>query len=263
MLCALALSAAAAQSASAATKGTTGFTCVKGQGSLKGSHCLTTGGGSAEFGHVAYAENTTTEVQGTNANTSSETTASTNLRLALTIGGAEVELEATGLAGAGWTENKLAEGEHYLVDGGSTVFSGVSVVKPAGKGCKVFTDETATKTKGAEGVIDTGPISVTSKGQGDFLKFEPGAGSAFATFFLECTTSVPSCEGTWEITGTMKAPVSGATVIFSHSEITAQNTLRAKGVKAALEGKVTISARDPAAGDKSFTPLSVTTVETP
>jgi hypothetical protein len=264
MLCALALSAFAAQSASATTKGTTAFTCKKtgAGGGFTKSHCKPADAGSGEYSHVAVAENTTTEIKGTNQNTAAETTKATNLILKVTVGGVELELQATGLAGEGWTENRKdpGTGEHYLVDAGMTQFTGVTVQKPAGKGCKVYTDNEG--VKGAEGVVDTAQLSVTSKGQGDFLKFEPTEGSTFARFIFDgCSPAVPACEGTWEVTGSLKGVPEGATVRFSHTEVTTQNTLKGKGSKAGLEGTVAISSRMD--NTETYTPLSVTTVETP
>jgi hypothetical protein len=264
MLCALALSATVVQSAGATTNGTTAFTCVKGAGTLKGEHCLTTGGAPAEYGHVAIAGNTTTEVIATNSKTSNETKEATNMSLKATVGGVELKLQATGWEGSGWLENaKDATGEHYVRDGGLVKFTGVTVAAPAGKGCNVFTDETATKTKGPEGVITTGPLAGTSLGQGDGLKFSGAEGGPFASFFLECTTKVPALEGTREITGSVIGKPDGATVAFDETEITLQATLKCGGNKAGFEGRVTIRGKDPIAEDKVFTPISVTTVETP
>jgi hypothetical protein len=264
MLCALALSAFAAQSASATTKGTTAFTCVKtgAGGTFTREHCAAADAGSGNYSHVAVAQNTTTEVIATNQKTNSETTASTPVKLKATIAGVTLELQATGWEGSGWIENKKDEnGEHYVEDGGTVTFSGVIVTIPTGKGCKVWKDEEG--VKGAEGVIKTNPLRVTSTEQGEDLKFEGVEGGLFATFFLECTTKVPACEGTISITGSLKASPNGATVAFDHNKITEQNTLKIKGSKAGLEGKVTIRGRDGKAGDTEYTPISITTVETP
>jgi hypothetical protein len=256
MLCALALSAVAAQGASA--KGTTAVTCVVGSGTLHGAHCLETGTAAASK-HVTFGT-TPTELSGTNANTASETTAARESILKETIAGTELELKSTGLSGTGSMTNSESGGEMIASGSGTITYSGVTVAKPAGKGCKVFTDVTATKTKGAEGVIDAN-VKATTLGQEEgkpmFLKFEPSSGTAFATFFVECTTKVAALEGTWEITGSIKCPTSGATVLCSHEETTTQNTLKGKGSKAGLDGALTIKGK--ASTDASFTPLSVTT----
>jgi hypothetical protein len=281
MLCALMVSAFAAQSASAATKGTTAFTCVKGAGTLRGEHCLTTGTAAPEYGHVAIKEpegkETTTELEISSAKTDKETTAAGTTAFQETIAGAELELQSNNVTGTTVVDKEPAvttvssitnkkdpvTGEHYIEGTALYHYAEVKVTKPAGKGCKVFTDEEATKTKGAEGVVDV-HLNFTTKGQGDFIKFEGATGTQFATFFIECTTKVgEALEGTWTITGSAKCPPTGATIVCSHTEITTQNTLKGKGSKAGLEGPLTISGRDPTLKETTYTPLSFTTVETP
>jgi hypothetical protein len=262
MLCALVFSAFAAQGAAAATKGTTAFTCKSGAGTLRGEHCLTTGSASATFGHVAIAENTATELSGTNAKTASETTAAAASILKVTIAGTPLELEATGVSGTGSASNqKAASGEHFVSGTGTIHYTGVKVLKPAGKGCEVFADNSG--VEGTKETVQTEPLKATTEGQGDFLKFEPASGTIFATFFVTCTNpEVPEAlKGTYTVTGSLKCPTTGATTICSHEEITTQNTLKTKGSKAGLAGALTISGRSGGAG--AFTPLSNTTVETP
>jgi predicted RNA-binding Zn-ribbon protein involved in translation (DUF1610 family) len=262
MLCALALSAIATQGAAATTKGTTAFTCKEGGSGLQwtDAHCRTRGLGP--FGHVAIPENTTTKLKGSNAKTNSDTSGPTSWILKQTVAGVPLESEATTIDSEGSVTNKKdPSGEHYVEGSFSLIFTAVTVKAPAGKGCKVFTD-TSEKTKGAEGVVDWN-MKFTTTGQGDFLKFEPAEGAAFAKFWIECTTKVEALEGTWEITGSFKCPNSGATVECSHADITTQNTLKGKGTKAGLEGKLTLEGTDPSIGGDTYRPLSFTTVETP
>lgn len=272
MFCALAFSGFAVQGAAAATKGTTAFTCKEkkepGGAGFSKAHCrpadaVSTG---AKYEHVAIAESTTTEVTGTNAKTSAETTASSVWRLKSVVAGIEFEISATELHAEGWATNaKDPTGEHYVHGTGSAVFKGVAVTKPAGKGCKVFTDDHSgpEPKEGAEGVIDTELLKATTTGQGDFLKFEPDEGDVLATFWVTCTPKLPALEGTWEVTGSVKGVPDGATVNFTHTETTTQGTLKVKGNKAGLEGSVTFSGRDPALSETVYTPLSPTTIETP
>lgn len=272
MLCVLAVSALAAQGATAVTKGTTAFTCKEkkepvGPGFSK-AHCrpadaVSTG---AKYEHVAIPEHTTTEITGTNAKTSAETTQSSVWRLKTVVAGLEVELSATGLHAEGWATNAIdPTGEHYVHGTGSAVFTGVAVTKPAGKGCKVFTDDDSgpEPKEGAEGVVDTEPLVATTTQQGDFLKFQPDEGDVLASFWITCTPKFPALEGTWQVTGSVKGVPDGATVNFTHAETTAQGTLKVKGNKAGLEGSVTFSGRDPELKETIYTPLSATTVETP
>lgn len=258
MLCALGFSAIAVQSAAGASKGTTAFTCVsvtpaKETAGFSKSHCKAEDAVStnANYEHVAVAANTATEIKGTN---------STTMTLKTIQAGVTVELQASGLSGEGWMENALdaGTGEHYVRDEGKTVFTGVTVTQPAGKGCRVFTDNEG--SEGAEGALDTNTLAVTSTGQGDRLKFSPAAGEVFATFIMAgCSNG--SLNGTWQITGSLTGVPDGATVNFSHTEGTSEGTLKARGQKAALGGTVAISSKDPL--DETFHPLSVTTVETP
>jgi hypothetical protein len=263
MLCALIISAVAAQSAMAVS-GTTAFTCLDGKGVLRGEHCLTTGTKPATFGHVAFAENTTTETELTNAETQNETKEASTQILKETIAGVPLELKATGVTGTGTlTNKKMEDGEHY-VEGTATIkYTGVTVAAPAGKGCKVFTD--TNKIKGAEGQIDA-HLEYTTTQQGDSIKFTPatgntGAGVPFAAFFIEgCSPAVPAIEGTWEITGSATCKIDGATIKCDHTEITTQNTLKGKGAKAGFEGAITVKGR--ANSSEAYKPLSMTTVVT-
>jgi hypothetical protein len=269
MLCALAFSAIAAQSASAVTKGTTAFTCKEvatGTGHFKKAHCKPEDAGTgatSNWDHVAIEKDTTTELRGGNAKTNKETNGPEPTFLKETIAGVPLELESTTTVGIGTMFNRVdaVTGEHYVEGEGEIIYENVTVKAPAGKGCKVYTDTQPGKTKGAEKIVDT-KVKATTKGQGDFLKFEPQAG-AFATFFIECTTKVEGLEGTWEITGSIKCPTDGATVVCTHTETTTQNTLKGKGSKAGLEGKLTIEGKDPNIVGDSFRALSTTTVETP
>jgi hypothetical protein len=110
MLCALLVSAVAAQSASAATKGTTGTAPA---GTEYGGGVLVSGGETL---------------------------------LHSVITGIEVEFKSTELAGTGAMENMLAgSGEHTANGVGTIEFKNVTVLKPAGKGCEVKTGEVKTK----------------------------------------------------------------------------------------------------------------------
>jgi hypothetical protein len=278
MLCALAFSAFAAQGAAAATKGTTAFTCKKeASGStFKTEHCKASDGAGTAYGHVAIAQDTTTELELTNAKTNAATTGSTPAQLHSVFSGVELELEATTVSGSGSMFNRkdATTGEHFIEGEGTITFSGVKVTKPAGKGCKVFTDNAG--VKGEEGVVHTNVLTATSKPsseQGDNLKYTPKEGQVFAAFIIE------GCEGneiikafnkTYEVKGSIKSEegdTSGATAIFnrgtSTTGTTGQGTLTLNGQKAGINGKGTYLGRDKTLEEKVFTPLTATTVETP
>lgn len=274
VLCALVLSALAAQGATAEiTKGTTAFTCVKGATpkDFVTEHCKAGDAGTKEYGHVAFAQDTTTKTKYSSAKTDATTTGGTNTTFKEVIAGVELELVSSEVIGEGSLENKQdtrenakkeIEHEHYISGTATLEYRNVKVAKPSGKGCEVFTDETATKTKGAKEVVDA-HINATTTGQGDSIKFEPATAPTFASFFVECTTKVPAVEGTWEITGSVTCKPEGATINCSHKETTEQKTLKGKGNIAGYEGKITVTGTDPIPPDTVYTPLSVTTVETP
>jgi len=266
LLCAIAFSAFAAQGASAATKGTTAFTCINsGTGKLWGAHCLASnpgGGATQTWEHVAIAENTTTEIK---ANTENGTTATpVETRLKSTVAGIATVLKSTLAHGEGTMTNKkdATTGEHYAEGGGTITFTNVTVLEPAGNGCKIFTDTSEGK-EGEEGVIHTEPLTATTKGQEDFLKLEgAGAEKIFARFWIKkCNAEFAFLEGTKTVTGSVKGVPSGATTKFSHTETTTQNTLKFGGNKAGIEGQLTLEGRSGPTG--AYHPLSATTVETP
>jgi hypothetical protein len=260
LLCSLALSAVAAQSAGAVTKGTTEFTCVNQGGathSFTDAHCKEKTGKGA-FEHVSIAENAATELT-----VSSETTggAIEPARLKTAIAGIELELVAAETSATGVVENRLASNEHYVSGEAITKYSGVTVTKPAEKGCEIYEDKGG--EKGEKGVIRTNPLKATTQGQGDFGKLEPVAGEVIASFFIAgCPAPVEAINKTHTITGSIKCIPAGATVSCVHSEVTKQGTLQLNGaVKAGVELRTTYKSRANVA--QPYTPISVTTVETP
>jgi hypothetical protein len=269
MLCALLVSAFAAQSASA-SKGTTAFTCVKEHpsGPLWGEHCLESGSAPTEkYKHVAIAQDTTTEVTATAEKTASNTTLTRSTNLKMTIAGVVTELKATSLHGEGSLTNKVepvAKGEHYAEAHGTITYTEVSVVKPAGLGCKVYTSNEDT-TKGTEGLVHTTPLKGSTTEEQNAtdpkhnVKIEPTtAGGVFAHFIIEgCKAPVEALNGPYTVSGSVTCPVKGATIECDHNTITTANTLKVNGaIKAGIEGALTLKNKI------SGTPISATTVET-
>ncbi|HVQ59334.1 MAG TPA: hypothetical protein VMS60_10570 [Solirubrobacterales bacterium] len=261
MLCALLISAFAAQSASAIT-GTTVFTCKEGAGdggaTFAGSHCKT-GESSGKYGHYKVAENTSTELRGH---------AVGSMIIKSTIGGSPVTFTSTSVEGSGSVQNLVDEsGEHYVQAETQGIYSGVTINVPK---CFVYTDD-GTGTPGTQGVIDTEVLTTTSKGQGDAVKFTPKEGEAISKLWIldknkkgaggEC-----SCPGTFTLTGSVLGKPDGATFIFKHAEMTEQNTFKlgsgGGGSKAGFEGSIALEAKDPVIEKDTFKPLSVTTVTT-
>jgi hypothetical protein len=257
MLCALAFSAFAAQSASAV--GTTGFTCkrkaVVGGVGFSAPHCKAADavGSGAEYEHVVVPQSTTTKVTGKNTATGGE---KVTWSAVSTVFGTTIELQAKTLTGEGLMTNAVDGSEHYAHGEGTGTFSEVSVVKPAN--CEVKTDVPSTKEKGETGVIHTEPLKATTKGQGDGLKFEPQAGTALATFWM-VGASCPLANSTFTTTGSVIGIPDGATVTFGEAACTAQGTLKLNGAKAGISGTVTLESKDEIAGDTTYEPLSATT----
>jgi hypothetical protein len=246
----LAFGVFAVQGADAAILGTTAFTCkekaTKGGVGFSRTHCKPADavGSGAAFEHVWIEQEKTTEVIGSSSATSESTTESVGMRLKFTLAGAAVEFVATGVSGSGWMNNAkaLITGEHFVYGEGAVTFTGVTEKL---LGCKV---------KG--GSITTKKLKATTSTVGNTLTFEPAEGTLLAKFELEgCIIN-----GTYELKGSVKGTPDGATVNFTHAKTTALTTLTFAGQNAGIEGSVTFSGRSGFAG--SYTPLSVTTVET-
>ncbi|HET7444801.1 MAG TPA: hypothetical protein VFJ57_09105 [Solirubrobacterales bacterium] len=243
VLIALALSAVAATSASAT--GTTAFTCVKDAGgSLKGPHCLTSGSGES-YKHVGF--NTKTTATATNANTASETTAASSVILKGTTAGIITEITCSEAHAEGFLENKEnGSAEMFVHATGKLRLTGCVVNKPEKIGCKV---------KGGE--ITTTELTVTTEGQGDELLVKPAEGGGVTSITVEGCSN-PSCNGTFPLTGTIKATANGATFLVTEAGTTTQNTLKFAGQKAGIEASLTIKAHEKEGEETK--PISVTTV---
>ncbi len=262
VLCALMISAVAAQGANAEVKGTTVFTCKKvtpavGTVGFKDAHCKEEVSTNAEYEHFAVAPETTTELTGSNGTTGAGSSLAV---LTSTQSGIAEEITAKKVspgAGTPWVKNRTTGSEHYYEGEGKLLYTEVEITKPAGKGCKV---------KG--GAVETKQLRATSMAtekdpklnEEMLLKFEPAEGTVFAEFEVEaCTTE--ALNGLYKVEGSLKATPEGATLSTTGAEVTAQNTLKVRGQKAGIGGSLTISGKD--AVDSVYTPLTVTTVNTP
>lgn len=261
MLCALLISAFAAQSASA-VNGTTAYTCKKvasGTGDFTKAHCTDADTGVGDFDHVEIAQDKTTEVEITSDKTDSETKECTNSVFKSTIGGIGTTLTTCDVHGTGWMENKVEGKEHYSVSHVTLTFTEVDVNHA---GCNVWThtENAPPNEMGEKGVVHTKPLRVTTKGQGDSVKIEPTEGTVIARFWLtECNTA--AFNGTYTVSGSLTCVPDGATIDCDHTAVTTQNLLKLNGAqKAGQDGKITVTGR--ANSGEEFTPLSTTTVET-
>jgi len=271
MLCALLVSAFAAQGASAVTKGTTAHTCVNAPGTytpgtnkFEDAHCTKVNNSTGPFGHVEISAGKTTHAILTNTNTSADTKSAEPGFLKATVATIPIKLESTEIHSTkGWLENRTEpNGEHYAIGEGVIHFKGVTVKEPAN--CKVV--------QGAKtGEVETTQLVAHTKGQEEnmFLKFEPKAGvaTAFAEFEIANNGGVCAAAQKVKIVGSVKCRPNGATCIFTHEDGTTQGTLRfgsAAGPKAGLEGKITITAGEGKEEEgKTTNPIAATTVETP
>ena len=246
LLCAMAFSAIAAQSAMAA-KGTTLFTCseaaaVKDFGS---ADCNTAG---ANFGHVEVEQGLTTHTAYKNT---------TVQVLKSTLAGTAVTLSSNSLTGTGSCTNQLNGKEHFISCSEVKLqYSGVTVNTPAGCG--------VSGVPGGAGTIETKALKSTTQTELMALKVEAGVGVTLA----EWTWTGASCPftGTAKLVGSITCVPSGAELACNHEEVTTSGTLRlgnALGPKAGYEGRVTISGGEGKASEgKPTNPLSATTKET-
>lgn len=256
ILCALAFSAFAAQSA-LAVKGTTLFTCKKeGPGhSFTKAHCKSGdfSPGNGEYEHVTFAEGTTTEFTGTNAGNGSDTKTTILTKLKSVSSGVAIEFQAAEVHWVGWLTNAkdAITGEHYFHGRFKVTHKGVAVTAPKEKGCKV---------KGGE--IVSNELEATTAGKGDAVTISPVSGSAVESITVE-GCSIPALNKEYKLEGSINCPMDGSTIECTHANTTEQGTLTLSGQKAGLEGTVTIVGRDPTLKETIYTPLSPTTVETP
>lgn len=235
--CALAIGAISVQSAAAA--GTTAFTCkpFSGEKDSTDFHCFShVMPGIGSYGHVPIAEEESTAVTATGGET----------RLKATISGINVDIKSTGVTGTGSLINGVNEqGEHVINGSGTLTFNGVTVVAPAGKGCAV-----------AGGKVEPELLVTRTAGQGMGVEIRQFAFEMLAEFEVS-GCSIAALNGPYEVTGTVVGVPEGATIKFSHTATTAQETLRLRGQKAGLNGSIEIK------NTASGTPISPTTVETP
>ena len=234
--CALLASACAAQGAAAAQVGTTSFTCSESAAvkSWSDAHCGNTTP-TLRFGHVTIAANAVTEwAQGPG-------TPKPVQKLKATINGIATELTTEGVTGSGTTVNKESGEERWVEGEGSITYAGVTVAKPAGASCEVFTDNAG--SKGEKGVIHTEILSATTKAQSDNVKITPKTGNVFATFILagcKGSEAIEGLNGTYTVNGSVLGQPSGGEILFTHATTTEPETLLINNsIKAGIDGSVT------------------------
>jgi hypothetical protein len=253
VLCALVLSAFAAANASAA--GTTTFTCSEAATTknFSDADCSSTGG--TLFGHIAIAEGTATELKATGGTQT----------LTTHIGGIVVEIECSAVkTTSGSSTNTLVSGVmQNLGTGIQLEYTGCTVLKPVGIGCKVghdtFNKETG-KTENFAGTIITKILKsetvegTTATTTGVKVFPAGGVGTPFAEVTISgCTTSPPNVTDA-KVLGTAVGTPSGANLVFTAASTAG---LTFGGQTASLVGTITVTAKG--SKDLAFTPLSITT----
>ncbi|HET7443147.1 MAG TPA: hypothetical protein VFJ57_00665 [Solirubrobacterales bacterium] len=252
----MAVNAVAAQSAFAVV-GITAATCKKtgGPADFLKAHCKTAdfSPGNGEFSHKFFNEKERTEVYVTDAGNGANTTTTTPFKLHGVSAGIEFEIASSSaegsssVEGTGSMENMKAEAGEPTASGTGTVeYLGVVVVKPAGKGCEVAGKKVVTNVK------------ATTAGAGMELKVEPSEGSAFTSFKVE-GCSVSALNGEYEVKGSIKCGMDGATFTCTKAATTAQKSLTFRGQAAGIDGSITFTSRKEKT--EPYTPLGQTTVD--
>ena len=245
LLCAMAFSAIAAQSAVAA-KGTTLFTCTEAaETKTFGSGDCNTAG--AKFGHVEVPQGVTTHVALKNTSV---------VKLKTTIGGTAVTLETNTMTGTGSVKNVLSGKEHWIQG---------SEIKLKGSGVTVSPISCGVSgVPGGAGVIETKALKGTTQTELMAIKLEAESGTTLAEW--EWTGATCPFTGIAKLVGSISCVPSGAELVCSHEEMTASKTLRngsAAGPVTGMEGRVTITGGEGTAAEgKATNPLSATTKET-
>lgn len=225
MLCALLVSAFAAQTASAKTA----YTCVEqieAKFDFGDKHCkaTTVPPHSGQYAHVAITQKT--KITGDNILTGTERQ---NTKLKSVQAGVTLELQSTVLEGTGEMENKEEGGEMVAHGTGTIEYKNVTVTAPAGKGCVVKSGE-----------VKTNKLTATTKGAGENgLKFTPAEGEVFAEFTVE-GCSIAALNHVYTAKGSVIGTIEGTTTKFTHEATTTQNTLSLSGQKAGIDGSLTI-----------------------
>jgi len=212
--------------ASAVLSGSRAVTCVPDAEviSFGDAHCKEGGVG---YVHKVIANGTETKLTGTNEKTAEGTTASQPSLLRGTLSGLETEIQCTGVSATGALTNTASS-----VSGTATIeYSGCTVPKPAGRGCKV-----------KAGKITTVLLRAGTAGQGvGQIKVQPNSGTELASITLEsCLNNIPP-NTAYPVAGSLVASSGGATATTTEAEITSQKTLTFGGNAAGLEGALTFS----------------------
>jgi hypothetical protein len=269
MLSALLVSAFAVQSASAAVKGTTAFTCTSTAAvkDFKAAHCKASDRGGSAFGHTAFTE--TTHFKLTNTGVGPETKSTSTHSFQMTVAGTALKLTSPELECNGTLHNKVegpAEGiekEHWVH--GTKIVCTFKKVKEDLLNCTVT--NLVEPGKGLKEHVSLFPLTATTTGKGDSIVLQPESGNLIGEYTLTDSGDGKCVIGpiTIKVFGSLTCQPDGATINCNHAEVTAAKTLRVQnavsGPFAGYEGEVTVTGgKEPKT--EPTNPISVTTVET-
>lgn len=190
------------------------------------SHCVTPNPAGG-FGHSLITPGVETTITETNEKTAGSTTAGTITKIRGQAAGVVVEVQCTKVHGHGTMFNGASSATSNTIK----TFSGCTVTAPAGKGCEV-----------TGGTFTTKALKSTTAGQAaGKLRVEPAEGTQIATIPIKgCAGEVPPASN-YPLTGKYTVDLSGATMSKTHAGCTTQNELKFAGVKAGVEGSLTMS----------------------
>jgi hypothetical protein len=181
-------------------------TCVPGGFGFGDAHCTR---GLIGFHHEAIPGPGHTPMGMGNGATNEETTAAEPWKLEGTISGFETAIECTSVEGTGWVEN--TEEPTSAIGSVTLTYTGCSVPKPAGIGCKV-----------KEGKI-AGQETTFKAIEAEAIEVKP-VGTKLASITIEgCSTA--ALNKTFPLTGHYLVKPKGATWATSHALGTGQGTL--------------------------------------
>jgi hypothetical protein len=164
-----------------------------------------------------------------------------------TVAGVMTEIKCTAASVLGELENFESGAEMQVRGAVMFTYTGCTVQKPAGKGCKVSEEKI---TIGESTIGWVGKMELTTQATGMGVRFVQGEGGPLASIKIE-GCSIAGLNNTFPLSGSFTATPSGATVTTTHEEVTTQGALKFAGQKAGLATKLTLN--------KLGTPLTFTT----
>lgn len=214
--------------------GTTAYFCSPtGSKGFGDAHCTSEGSG---YSHEAIGLNKLRTYGGTNGQTENLTSTAAPTVLSSVIAGVETEIKCTEAELLGQYEN-FELGAEMRVRGAVVItYTGCSVQKPAGKGCKVASEKIVV---GESPLGWVGKMELTTQGTGMGLKFVEGEGGPLSKVKIE-GCSISALNNTFPLTGSFIATPTGATITTTETEVTAQETLVFAGNSAGLATKITL-----------------------